>query len=109
MIYAFPVVALSSITVRITGVLLTGGMGVVGAGALVGMDPGATMASLGDSSLAPLCKLCVSFPLSYHFIGGVRHAIWDAQPEHVTNEKVEQWSFALAGASLVTTAGIMLM
>jgi len=109
MIYAFPVVALSSITVRITGVLLTAGMGGVAAASLVGGDPAAIAASMGESGMAPFYKFCVAFPLTYHFMGGVRHAIWDAQPEHVTNDKVEQWSYMLAGGSLGVTGLIMLM
>ncbi|GMH84224.1 hypothetical protein TL16_g09855 [Triparma laevis f. inornata] len=103
MIYAFPVVALSSITVRITGVALWGGMAGVAAMSLCGGDPAMLAASIGESSLSIPAKFCVAFPLSYHFIGGVRHAYWDATPEAVTNEAVEKASYAVAGGSLVLT------
>jgi len=99
MIYAFPVVALSSITVRITGVCLTIGLAGIGASSLVGGDPTAMMSSLGDSSLAPAFKFAVAFPLTYHFIGGCRHAYWDANPDAVTNESVESSSFGVVGVS----------
>ncbi|GMH66816.1 hypothetical protein TrST_g7492 [Triparma strigata] len=103
MIYAFPVVALSSITVRITGVALWGGMAGVAAMSVFGGDPALLAASIGDSSLALPAKFCVSFPLAYHFIGGVRHAYWDATPEAVTNEAVEKASYAVAGGSVILT------
>ncbi|GMI05668.1 hypothetical protein TrRE_jg10723 [Triparma retinervis] len=110
MIYSFPVVALSSITVRITGVCLWLGVGGIAAHSLAGGDPALLMASIGDSPvLGPLGKLSVAFPLSYHFLGGVRHAYWDQTPEAVTNEQVEKASYAVAGGSAVLTGIAMFM
>jgi succinate dehydrogenase (ubiquinone) cytochrome b560 subunit len=109
MIYAFPVVALSSITVRVTGVLLSFGCTGIGAVSLFGGDPSLLMASIGESSLAVPAKFCVAFPLSYHFIGGVRHAYWDATPDAVTNEQVEKASYAVLGGSLLVTAAACMM
>lgn len=75
----------------------------VAAMSLCGGDPAMLAASIGESSLSIPAKFCVAFPLSYHFIGGVRHAYWDATPEAVTNEAVEKASYAVAGGSLVLT------
>jgi succinate dehydrogenase/fumarate reductase cytochrome b subunit len=47
----------------------------MGLGALAGMDVGSTMAALGDSAIGPLAKFAVAFPLSYHYIGGIRHIV----------------------------------
>jgi succinate dehydrogenase (ubiquinone) cytochrome b560 subunit len=105
MIYAFPIVALSSITVRITGVVLSLGMSGIGTMALLGGDPSALMTAIGGSSLALPAKFCVAFPLSYHFIGGVRHAYWDAVPDAVTNEQVEKASYAVMGGAMLVTTG----
>merc|ERR1719267_432488 len=33
------------------------------------------------SGVAPLAKFVVAFPLVYHYLGGVRHVIWDNKPE----------------------------
>ena len=104
MIYAFPVVAWGSVAVRATGVMLWAGMSGVACLSAAGVDPVPVMQSVGDSSLAPAAKLCVSFPLAYHFLGGVRHAYWDATPEAVTNEQVERASYAVAGGAICATA-----
>jgi succinate dehydrogenase/fumarate reductase cytochrome b subunit len=47
----------------------------MGLGALAGVDVGSTMAALGDSSIGPLVKFAVAFPLSYHYLGGIRHLV----------------------------------
>lgn len=110
MIYSFPVVALSSITVRITGVCLWLGMGGVAVHNLMGGDPSMLMASIGDTAvLGSVGKFSVAFPLSYHFIGGVRHAYWDQTPEAVTNEQVEKASYAVLGGSVVLTGLAMVV
>ena len=90
MIYAFPVVAWGSVAVRATGVMLWAGMSGIACLSAAGVDPTPIMQSIGDSGLAIPAKLCVAFPMSYHFLGGVRHAYWDATPEAVTNEQVER-------------------
>jgi len=181
MIYAFPIVALSSITVRVTGALLAVGTSGIGIMALAGGasrrghaasavvtaavaaglprtcllkaarwrrrwgtsgasphdtcnadrldllppalppspapplslslslslagDPAALMTVLAGSSIAPLAKFAVAFPFTYHFMGGVRHVIWDRNPEMLTNAGVEQASFAIFGAATAASVG----
>lgn len=47
--------------------------------------------AIGSSAIGPLAKIAVSFPLIYHYLGGVRHIVWDKQPEtHINNESVEK-------------------
>mmetsp|Transcript_35383 Transcript_35383/g.41700 ORF Transcript_35383/g.41700 Transcript_35383/m.41700 type:complete len:157 (-) Transcript_35383:180-650(-) len=105
MIYSFPMVAISSITVRVTGVLLTAGTAGIAAISLVHPDVGAFMMGLGNSSIGPLAKFSVAFPLLYHYLGGVRHAVWDKNPEMITNEHVEKMSYALIAAATVGSVG----
>ena len=100
--YAFPVVALSSITQRITGVLLSVGMSGVAGGSLCGLDVAATAA---DMSCFPV-KLAVAFPLVYHFVGAARHTLWDRNPGQMLNNKdAEQSSYlVIAGSTAVSLA-----
>lgn len=76
--YKFPLGALSSITIRATGVALS--VGFVGAGYinLTGNLP-ATVAAVASTSpilLFPF-KFAVAFTIFYHYLGGIRHFVWD--------------------------------
>lgn len=101
--YAFPIVALSSITQRVTGVMLTVGMAGMAGVSLVGGDVGGMAAAIGESSLAPVAKLCVSFPVAFHFCGAVRHAVWDKMPQTLENKEAEQSSWAVFGTAAVVS------
>ena len=79
-------------------------MSTIGINALAGGDPSLLFQAIGDSSLAMPAKFTVAFPLAYNFIGGCRHAYWDAKPEAITNDAVEQSSYAVGGLSLMATA-----
>lgn len=48
--------------------------GIAGA-SLVGCDAPTLMTALGSSAAGPAVKLCVSFPLVYHYLGAVRHTV----------------------------------
>lgn len=76
--YKFPVGAISSITNRVTGVILSVGAGAAGYLALAGDLPGA-IATLQTSYplLVFPAKAAVAFPLVYHYLGGLRHVYWD--------------------------------
>ena len=84
------IVALSSITMRICGGVLSVGLGGVAGASLVGADvPALAMAC----SCFP-AKFAVAFPLVYHYAGAVRHTLWDRQPETMLNNKdAEQSSY----------------
>ena len=70
---------------------------------------GSLMASLGTSGIAPLAKFCVAFPFTYHFCGGLRHVIWDRNPDMLTNQQVEQSSYLVMGAATAISLGMCAM
>ncbi|KAG5179111.1 transmembrane subunit of succinate dehydrogenase/Fumarate reductase, partial [Tribonema minus] len=105
--YRFPIAAISSITNRITGVALVGGLYGIGALSLVGVDAQHIMSVIHDSILAGPVKLVVTFPLIYHYFAAARHTIWDFYPETVENKSVEKSSlliFAAAGSLSLAAA-----
>jgi len=77
--YKMPLGAVSSITNRVTGVMLSVGAGAAGYVALTQGDLGTAIESFKEA--APLlvfpAKVCVSFPLTYHYLAGLRHMWWD--------------------------------
>ena len=97
----FPMAAITSIMNRITGVALSVGVTGIGALALVGADVPSVMSSIGSITvIGTVAKFSVGFPLIYHYLGGVRHLIWDKMPEAtLTNEDVSKASYALLGSA----------
>ena len=112
-IYAFPACALSSITTRVTGIALSLGSVSLGVVEIIGGDGAAAslMSSIGNAGVvvAPVAKFVVAFPLVYHYLGGLRHYLWDKNPEMLSNVDVEKASYALVGTSVVLSAGTMFM
>lgn len=110
-IYAFPIAAVSSITNRVTGVALSVGCAGLGAIELVGGSGTAlhVMQLVGSSGtiLAAGAKFSVAFPITYHYLGALRHIAWDSKPDMLTNVDVEKASYYLFGASTVLSAGAM--
>lgn len=99
--YAFPAVAISSITQRVTGVLLSVGVLGVSAGSLAGLD----IAALASAASFYPVKCIVAFPLTYHYFGALRHTLWDRKPESMLNNKdAEKSSYILMGGSTAVTA-----
>lgn len=114
-VYAFPVAAISSITNRVTGVALALGGAGLGFAELVGGSGTALtiMQTIGASS-SPLivasAKFCVAFPVSYHYLGAIRHLVWDAKPEFLTtNEEVAKSSYFLFGGALAASGILMIV
>ena len=99
-IYAFPTIALSSITNRVTGAMLCAGVYGIGGMQLVGIDTTAMMMSLGNSGLGPVLKFGVAFPLVYHYICGIRHVVWDKYVMGFNNDAMDQSSLLVAGSTL---------
>lgn len=105
--YKMPWGAVSSIANRGTGVALSAGFTIAGYVALTG-DITAFIYALKAYPLVmfPL-KTMVAFPVIYHYIGGLRHFVWDLQ--HIGNQtdkndmletpKVELSSQIILGAS----------
>lgn len=112
-IYAFPACALSSITTRVTGIALSLGSVSLGVVEIIGGNGAAAsfMSSIGNAGVivAPVAKFVVAFPLVYHYLGGLRHYLWDNNPEMLSNVDVEKASYVLVGTSVVLSAGTMFM
>ena len=104
-IYSFPVCALSSITTRVTGCALSFGGAGLGLVEIIGGNGAALelMSTIGSSGLmiAGIAKFSVAFPFIYHYLGGLRHLVWDNSPEMLTNVDVEKASYALVGSSVL--------
>lgn len=109
-IYAFPVGALSSITNRVTGCILSFGAAGLGFVELFGAGNSMwIMQTIGSQGLlvASAAKFTVAFPIVYHYAGAIRHLAWDYKPEYLENTDVEKSSMALFGASTLISAGFM--
>ncbi len=83
----------------------------VGAIALVGGDVPALLSCIGSAgALGVVAKLSVAFPFIYHYLGGVRHLIWDKLPEtYINNESVETSSYILLGTATALSVGLALL
>lgn len=68
------------------------------------------MSDIGNSGLvlSSGAKFAVAFPIVYHYLGGLRHLVWDNAPEMLTNMDVEKTSYGLIGAS-VLVSGVALV
>eukprot|EP01038_Epipyxis_sp_PR26KG_P006627 gene6627-9098_t len=99
-IYRFPITAISSIANRATGVALSVGIAGIGGMALVGVDVPAVASVIGNTFLiGSAAKFAVSFPLIYHYLGAVRHFVWDHFPETLESSQVEKSSYLLFASS----------
>lgn len=79
----------------------------IGALALVGADVPSLMGVIGASAAGPVAKFAVGFPLLYHYLGGVRHVVWDKLPDAtLNNADVEKSSYGLYGISIAVSAAL---
>lgn len=116
--YKMPVNAVSSILNRATGCALTAGIGAAGAIALVGDLP-ATLDAFKASYplLVYPTKAIVAWPLCYHYLGGVRHIIWDKhsmgkqaeKKSYLENEAVDKSSKLILSTSIIATLGLTVL
>ncbi|DBA00886.1 TPA: LOW QUALITY PROTEIN: hypothetical protein N0F65_008529 [Lagenidium giganteum] len=110
-IYAFPITAVSSITNRMTGIALTLGMAVASAHSAVGGDVCELIHSVQGAVpySAEVSRMCVMFPLSFHYLAAVRHQIWDWNPELMNltfSRKTSVMLFAAAALASVAAARV---
>ncbi len=94
------------------------GIGAAGAIALVGDLP-ATLDAFKASYplLVYPTKAIVAWPLCYHYLGGVRHIIWDKhsmgkqaeKKSYLENEAVDKSSKLILGTSIVATLGLTVL
>ena len=77
---------------------------------LVGGDIPSILNTVGSIPLiGTISKIAVSFPLIYHYLGGLRHIVWDKYPSVLTNEDVERASYALVGFSALSSLGVSVL
>jgi len=103
-IYSQPLPAISSITNRVTGSILSAG--VIGIGLLglfVHCDLTSHIANLQTSMplIIPLMKLSIAFPFIYHYLAGLRHIYWDRTAQGLELASVELSSQVLIGTSIL--------
>lgn len=114
--YKFPLVSISSITNRVTGVMLVGYTSMLGFASVTGNGIEAVEVFKASYPWLVLpTKLAVSYPVLYHYLGGLRHLIWDefiegeqTKPSMLSNESVELSSKVLFGTSAVGALGLAL-
>eukprot|EP00201_Polytomella_parva_P024155 CAMPEP_0175041694 /NCGR_PEP_ID=MMETSP0052_2-20121109/2083_1 /TAXON_ID=51329 ORGANISM="Polytomella parva, Strain SAG 63-3" /NCGR_SAMPLE_ID=MMETSP0052_2 /ASSEMBLY_ACC=CAM_ASM_000194 /LENGTH=197 /DNA_ID=CAMNT_0016304289 /DNA_START=30 /DNA_END=623 /DNA_ORIENTATION=+ len=75
--YQFPIGAISSIANRATGVALSVGFAGAGYFSLTGSLPSILNYVAGSWVIGFPLKFLVVYSLSYHYLGGLRHFIWD--------------------------------
>jgi len=112
-----PLAALSSITNRATGVMLSIGAGAAGWIALTG-DLGGAITSFKASYplLVFPAKFAVCFPLTYHYLAGVRHLYWDhykygnmvdkSSPLELSNVTSSSKALLIGGAALAAAMSV---
>ena len=61
---------------------------------------------VGNSGYGPLAKVAVTFPFVYHYFCGVRHLVWDRDPESLTTESVTKSSYILFGSAAAVSSVI---
>ena len=100
-----------SITTRITGIALSGGMYLFATAYLLspvtGWEIGSEALTTSFSSLSPLTAFAIKFgvalPITFHCFNGVRHLVWDTGRGFL-NQQVNRSGWAVVGASGVTAA-----
>ena len=108
--YKFPIVALSSITNRVTGCVLSGAVGVGGVIACVGGPEAVPETVELFKSQFPMlvfpAKAMLSFPFVYHGVAGLRHVIWDMSVFGIDNENAKKSSMFVFASSIVGAAAM---
>jgi len=104
-IYKFPIAAISSITNRVTGSVLT--VGVIGTAlfALGGACniPAYTACLHSYPILLPVVKITFAFPVVYHYLAGLRHLFWDSTAKGLDLPAVALSTQVLFGSSAIIT------
>lgn len=105
----FPTIAISSITVRVTGILLTVGVGgIAGVSLVAGNDAVLSLTeTIATSPIGTAAKFSVAFPLTYHYLGSIRHAVWDLTGKGFTNHQMLMSSYGLFAASSLLTLALV--
>ena len=103
-IYKFPLVSISSITNRITGVYLSGAFLSYGIIKLINKEKELyNFYSSLDKRNKTIINYSFIFPNIYHISGGIRHFIWDKYPNLLNVKKTRQSSIFLYTFSGLST------
>jgi len=105
-IYDFPPTAISSITNRISGCMLAGSVTGLGFLGLVSSgDPAITVN--GILNAAPLLafpgKIFLTLPITYHWLSGLRHLVWDETLKGMTCDEAQTQTFIIAGGAILVS------
>ncbi len=102
-IYKFPITAISSITNRITGFTLSGGLILLGISSFYPKKQEILLKQYNNSNIFLKYSIftMLYFPVNFHVLGGFRHIIWDIKPNLLKNKKVANSSYALFGFSSI--------
>ncbi len=81
----------------------------IGAAALAGVDVAASIQSLHTSMplMIPVAKTLIAFPLTYHYIAGLRHLYWDSTAEGLDLKSVDASSKVVVASSVLVTLGLV--
>lgn len=103
-IYRFPITAISSIAVRVSGLYLSGLFVAGGAACLLNKENKIIdyYSTLSENEKTAL-NYSVITPATYHTVGGLRHFIWDKFPKVLNNKSVARSSIFLFGLTGVTS------
>ena len=112
MIYRLPLIAWSSVTVRITGVVGSG-LAIVIAGATIvgGGDCASDIVESGVAAFPMLvmpAKFAIAWPLTYHWLGNMRHMYWDLTAKGFNNITMLHTSYGIVAATTAISAGLAL-
>tara|TARA_Y100000591_G_scaffold331408_1_gene365253 strand:- start:280 stop:663 length:384 start_codon:yes stop_codon:yes gene_type:complete len=105
-IYKFPITAISSIANRISGIYMTG-FGITSG--LFFLSSETTKNTFYDYYFnlefykQRLINCTVLYPIGYHFLGGIRHLVWDMYPNLLTKPSVTKSSKFLFLAAIFPT------
>mmetsp|Transcript_1465 Transcript_1465/g.3038 ORF Transcript_1465/g.3038 Transcript_1465/m.3038 type:complete len:171 (+) Transcript_1465:64-576(+) len=105
-IYRFGLNAITSVGHRGTGMFMAGALGSAGIGLMVSShDLAYFIEAMRDTGfMLPLAKMAVAGPLSYHFMTGVRHVLWDNIIAHNLNTSYNM-SYGIIALSGAITLG----
>jgi len=102
-IYRFPLAALSSITHRITGIMMAGaslGLAVAALGySNEGLKSQIQEFNANHGVLSYLARLSILTPLTFHYLSGCRHLYWDKTLKGITLQAASQSSKAIIGGT----------
>ncbi|OWZ21706.1 Transmembrane protein [Phytophthora megakarya] len=106
-IYKFPVTAISSVANRFASMGMSAAF--VGGSALgfVGADVPALIFMAQDAIpfFAPVSKLLVAFPVTYHTLCAARHSLWTYKPELINNADGPTSCYTIFAASGLISLG----